>query len=257
MRNIKLVIAFDGTAFHGWQIQPNDPTIQGEIEKQLATIHRRQVTLHGAGRTDAGVHAAGMVAHFHTDKSIAVEDFAKALNAMLPDDIRILSVEEAEPEFHSRFSARSKTYSYSLFNGEILLPQQRLYTLHVRKPLNLQLMQSCLEILTGSHDFGCFETAGSRDPNTPCERGSTRTIFNASISTTSPDFHRITITGDGFLRHMVRNIVGTILEVGLGRRTMEGFIRAFESKKRSEGGATAPAHALTLVKIHYRQQDDT
>ncbi len=251
MKNIRLLIAFDGTDFNGWQLQPDAPTIQGEIERNLAIIHNRKVTLHGAGRTDAGVHARGMVAHFHTEKSMTAEAFLKGLNSMLPNSIRILDAKEVDNSFHSRFSAKSKTYHYTIFNGEILMPQERLYALHVRPKLNIDAMQQCLQVIRGTHDFGCFETAGSRDLTTPCERGSIRTIYEGDITNKKTNFYLITITGDGFLRHMVRNIVGTTLEVGLGRRTLKGFEAAFFSKKRSEAGSTAPAHGLTLYRIFY------
>ncbi len=251
MKNIRLLIAFDGTHFNGWQQQPNAPTIQGEIEKHLAIIHKQRVTLHGAGRTDSGVHAKGMVAHFHTDKSMSAIDFQKGLNSMLPSSIRILEAAEANDSFHSRFSAKAKTYHYSIYNGKIMLPQERLYSLHVRANLDIPLMQKCLDIIKGTHDFGSFETAGSRDLTTPCERGSTRTILKANITNSRTGFYLIAITGDGFLRHMVRNIVGTTLEVGLNRRTLESFKYALFSKRRSEAGSTAPAHGLTLHQIFY------
>ncbi len=251
MKNIRLLIAFDGTGFNGWQLQPDAPTIQGEIEHHLATIHNKKITVHGAGRTDSGVHAKGMVAHFYTEKDITAPAFQKALNSMLPDAIRILAAKEVDNSFHSRFSAKAKTYHYSLFNGEVIMPQERLYTLHVRSKLDIERMQQCLDLIIGTHDFGCFETTGSRDLSVPCERGSTRTIFDASLTNNKIKYYIIAITGDGFLRHMVRNIVGTTLEVGLGRRSLKSFESALFSKKRSEAGSTAPAHGLTLEEIFY------
>ncbi len=251
MQNIRLLIAFDGTQFNGWQLQPDAPTIQGEIEKQLAIIHNRKITLHGAGRTDAGVHAVGMVAHFHTEKTLAASAFLKALNSMLPDSIRILDAMEADETFHSRFSAKTKTYHYSIFNGEIMPPRERLYSLHIHTKLDVAAMQECLDTITGTHDFACFETAGSRDLNLPCKRGSIRTITKAIITSYRANYYIFAITGDGFLRHMVRNIVGTTLEVGLGRRSLESFTTALLSKERSKAGSTAPAHGLTLHEIIY------
>jgi len=251
MRNIRLLIAYDGTDFHGWQVQPNAPTIQGEIEKRLALMHTHPVTLHGAGRTDAGVHAAGMVAHFHTEKPIQPQVFAKGLNSMLPGSIRILHATEENQGFHSRFSATGKTYIYSIHNGAIMMPCDRLYRVHIRSELDFSTMHECLKIITGSHDFASFETSGSRDPSHPKGRGSIRTISDASLSHENVDFFHFSLTGDGFLRHMVRNIVGTVLEVGLGRRTIAGFRQAILSCKRSEAGATAPAYGLMLKKIYY------
>ncbi|MDJ0623872.1 MAG: tRNA pseudouridine(38-40) synthase TruA [Desulfocapsaceae bacterium] len=251
MKTIRLLIAFDGTDFHGWQLQPDAPTIQGEIEKHIFTIHNRHTTLHGAGRTDAGVHATGMVAHFHSEKNLSCSAWKQALNSMLPASIRILEATEEGETFHARFSAKSKTYTYSIFNGEILLPQQRLYTVHIRLPLNFTAMEDCLPRLVGTHDFSSFESAGSRDPIVREQNGSTRTITDATIIHHDNNFHSFTITGDGFLRHMVRNIVGTLLEVGLARRTVQSFGEAIQEKKRAAAGATAPAHGLTLTKIRY------
>lgn len=251
MKTIRLDMAFDGTDFHGWQLQPDAPTIQGELEKHITTINNRRVTVHGAGRTDAGVHATGMVAHFHTRKHLSGSAWKKALNSMLPSSIRILAAAEVDSTFHARFSAKSKTYVYSLFNGEILLPKRRLYTVHIRKQLDFKAMDNCLPMLIGTHDFSAFESAGSRDPQARELNGSTRTIFSAFFSHLDHNVHTLTITGDGFLRHMVRNIVGTLLEVGLQRRTEQGFRAAMAAKTRAAAGATAPAHGLTLEKIGY------
>lgn len=253
MRTIRLTIAYDGTKYCGWQIQLDVPTIQGEIERHLATIHKGPVTLHGAGRTDAGVHARAMVAHFHTEKKLPAGDFTKALNAMLPDDIRIIVAEDAPSDFHARFSALGKTYRYSIFNGLLLLPQYRHFTVHIPQPLNIPPMQTCLNMLEGTHDFASFETAGSRDPDNDSGRGAVRTLFGAELRNEGNGFHAFQITGDGFLRHMVRNIAGTVLEVGLGRRSIESFNEAFLAKCRSEAGATAPAKGLTLERIYYNR----
>ncbi len=251
MRTIRLLIAFDGTDFHGWQLQPDAPTIQGEIEKHLATIHNTRIPLHGAGRTDAGVHATGMVAHFHTTKDISCIAFQQSLNSMLPSSIRILEVTEETNSFHARFSAKSKTYIYSIFNDNILIPQRRLYSIHIRSQLNFSAMEECLQLLEGTHDFSSFETAGSRDQQTRAINGSTRTIYKAYLLHHPDNFHSFHITGNGFFRHMVRNIVGTILEVGLGRRSVLGFLESIEAKNRTAAGSTAPAQGLTLSKIEY------
>ncbi len=251
MRNIRLLIAYDGTNFHGWQIQPNAPTIQGEIEKCLSTINNCHTTLHGAGRTDAGVHALGMVAHFNTHTSISCIAFINSLNSMLPPSIRILEAVEESLSFHSRFAAKGKTYYYTIFNGEIQMPQQRLYTLHIKAELDFPSMNKCLNIILGTHDFRCFETAGSRDLTITNGKGSIRTITNATINSPKPLHHTLSFTGDGFLRHMVRNIVGTIIEVGLNKRSVENFKDTLLSKNRSKSGTTAPAHGLTLKNVYY------
>ena len=251
LRTIRLTIAFDGTDYFGWQIQPNAPTIQGEIERHLHTIHNGKITLHGSGRTDSGVHALAMVAHFHTEKSLSPCAFQKALNSMLPSAIRIVEAAEAHKSFHARFSAKAKTYIYSIYNGEILPPHKRLYTVQIRKTLNLKEIQSCLSLLCGTHDFASFETAGSRDQSNDDGLGSVRTIMEAELIQDEGEFYTFLFTGSGFLRHMVRNIVGTLLEVGLGRRSFENFRKTLFARKRSEAGATAPAHGLFLKKVHY------
>lgn len=255
-RAIRLTIAYDGSQYHGWQIQPRTRTIQGEIERHLATLHGgSHIALHGAGRTDAGVHALAMVAHFHTQKSLTPSDFSRALNGMLDDDIRILAAEEAAPDFHARFSTLGKTYSYSLFNGPLLLPQHRYFSHHIKKKLNIPLMRQGLATVRGTHDFASFEAAGSRDPEQDHGRGAVRTIFQADLIDRGKNFYSFEITGDGFLRHMVRNIVGTLIEVGLERRSFDEFLVGFAAKERSQTGVTAPAHALTLRRIYYNRQE--
>ncbi|MFN2354474.1 MAG: tRNA pseudouridine(38-40) synthase TruA [Desulfopila sp.] len=251
MRNIRLTIAYDGTNFHGWQRQPDKPTIQGEIERHLVTIHNRPITLHGAGRTDAGVHALGMVANFLSDRDISCEALRKSLNSMLVPSIRILAVDKVAQTFHSRFSAVSKTYRYTFFNGTILMPRKRLYTAHITAPLDINAMDACLHFLIGTHDFASFETAGSRDPRTHSPRGSTRTILDAAIIHNENHIYSITLTGDGFLRHMVRNIAGTLFEVGAARRAIADFKEVVAARHRSAAGPTAPAHGLTLETVHY------
>ncbi len=251
MRNIKLVIAYDGTGYAGWQRQANAVTIQGEIEKRLATMTAGPVSLLGAGRTDAGVHALGMVANFHTDKALSCEVFFKGLNALLPADIRILSVEEVPAGFHARFSARAKTYLYTLFNGPVLLPAERFSTCHIPFVLDPAAMEDCLRLIRGTHDFACFELQGSRDRNSQLGRGSIRTILAAELHDLGDHRLRFSITGDGFLRQMVRIMVGTILEVGRGRRSMQGFRQTLASRDRALAGPPAPAHGLSLLEIFY------
>lgn len=251
MRNIKLIIAYDGTGYGGWQRQKNAPTIQEEIEQRLALMTGQPVCLHGAGRTDAGVHAAGMVAHFHCECSITCPTFLKGLNSLLPSTIRILDANEADAQFHARFSAKGKTYSYSLYTGKIQSPLHRLYTLHHRPLSSTKAIQSCLRILTGTHDFSSFEAAGSRDPHISGGRGAIRTLFETRFLQTAPDTFQFQFTGDGFLRHMVRNLVGTLLEVGMDKRSVTSFEQALSARARSAAGPTAPAHALLLEKVLY------
>jgi len=250
-RNIRLTIAFDGTDFNGWQRQHHDITIQGEIEKCLARMTNTEVMLHGAGRTDAGVHAEGMVANFHIRSRLSATAFLKGLNSMLPRSIRIIGAEEADADFHSRFSARGKHYEYSLYTGKVMPPLERLYRLHVPFDLDLAGMRQSLSLLVGTHDFTTFENAGSRDKDKPSRKGASRTIALARLDEEDATRHSVTIIGDGFLRHMVRNIVGTLLEVGMGRRSVEEFRDALAARDRNAGGATAPPHGLKLKRVLY------
>lgn len=250
-RTIKLLIAFDGTDFNGWQRQKHDITIQGEIEKCLARMTNSEIDLHGAGRTDAGVHAEGMVAHFVTNGTINCHAFKKGLNSMLPYAIRILDAEEVAADFHSRFSARGKKYEYSIFTGEVQPPTSRLYTLHVPYILNFPAMQQCLNLLIGTHDFSSFENAGSRDKDKPSRKGAIRTMVETRLIETTEHCYTFRFIGEGFLRHMVRNIVGTLLEVGKGQRTVGEFAHALKARDRNAGGPTAPPHGLKLVRVLY------
>lgn len=250
-RNIRLVIAFDGTDFNGWQRQKDESTIQGEIERCLNLMTNCEVMLHGAGRTDAGVHAEGMVANFATGSRISCSAFKKGLNSMLPYAIRILEADEVPAEFHARFSAKGKHYAYTIFTGEIMPPLERLYSLHVPYPLDLAGMHDSLRLLRGTHDFSTFENAGSRDKDKPSRKGATRTISDARLGEQGGQRYTVTVIGEGFLRHMVRNIVGTLLEVGQGRRSVDEFGAALAARDRNAGGATAPPHGLKLIKVLY------
>lgn len=249
-RKIRLLIAFDGTDYNGWQKQRHDVTIQEEIEKCLSIMTTEEVTLHGAGRTDAGVHAEGMVAHFTTNATIAANAFRKGLNSMLPYAIRILEVDEVDEQFHSRFSARGKRYEYTIYNGEVLAPCRRLYCTHVPYRINFDVVDQCLEILKGTHDFSTFENAGSRDKQAKTRKGAVRTISVAE-RTSAGDYHIFTFVGDGFLRQMVRNMVGTLLSAGRGQMSVEMFTQALEARDRNEGGPTAPPQGLTLKEVLY------
>lgn len=251
-RNIRLVIAFDGTAYAGWQRQPVARTVQGVLEESLATMTRHPVVLHGAGRTDAGVHALGMVANFQTETNIPCTGFRMGLNSMLSADIRVLAVSEAAADFHARRSARSKTYYYDLAGGPVQMPCARLYSAHVPGPLDLEAMQACADHLVGRHDFSSFEAAGSRDPKKG-GRGAERQIFFARWSRLSgpEERYRFEVSGDGFLRHMVRNIVGTLIQVGRGRMAPDRFPAVMAARDRAAAGPTAPACGLFLKEVEY------
>ncbi|WP_457575226.1 tRNA pseudouridine(38-40) synthase TruA [Desulfomarina sp.] len=250
-RNIKLVIGYDGTGFSGWQRQKEvGKTIQGTIETCLNRMTCSEITLHGAGRTDAGVHAEGMVAHFRTTASITPAEFLQALNAMLPGAIRIFQADEVDQNFHSRFSAIKKTYRYSIFTGSIQPPNIRLYSLHIKTDLKLDKITQALSYLEGTHDFSSFENSGTRDKHATSGRGAVRTLYRASVHQ-EKDLMLLEFTGDGFLRNMVRNIVGTALDCGRNRLTPEQFKKILGEKDRSCAGPTAPAHGLSLIKVFY------
>jgi tRNA pseudouridine38-40 synthase len=253
VRNIRLVLAYDGTSYAGWQRQKQDVTIQGVVEQAIFTMTRSAAVLHGAGRTDAGVHALGMVANFLTDCSIPSQSFLKGLNGILPDDIRILAASDAPVDFHARRSARGKEYVYSFYAGEIMPPLERLYAAQVWGRLDLEAMRSCLPLIAGTHDFSSFEAAGSRDRTVEGGMGAVRSIFRAEIlrDDQRQGFFRIIIAGNGFLRHMVRNIAGTLFEVGKGRYTPGDFAGILAARDRTRAGPTAPARGLLLREVFY------
>ncbi|MBU1564455.1 MAG: tRNA pseudouridine(38-40) synthase TruA [Proteobacteria bacterium] len=250
-RNIKLLIGYDGTEFSGWQRQKNSLTIQGEIERFLTRMTGEEILLNGAGRTDAGVHADGMVAHFHTASTISCDDFLRGLNAMLPGAIRIFDAEDVANSFHARFSAVGKEYKYEIYTGKIHPPRLRLNTLHVTCPLNFNSIRKCLAMTRGTHDFSSFENSGSRDKTACSGRGAVRTIHEALLLENGCELFSLQFDGDGFLRNMIRNLVGTLLEVGRGKITSEEFAAILAAKDRTMAGPTAPAHGLCLKKVLY------
>ncbi len=252
-KNLKLLIAYDGSNYSGWQRQINAPTIQGTIETCLSTITNQNISLHGAGRTDAGVHALGMVAHFLTEAKILPEKFHQALNSMLPDDIRILACNEEQTDFHSRYNARGKTYRYDFHIGPILSPIEVRHTVHCPYLFDFTNINKCLNLILGTHDFTSFEASGSRDKTQTKGRGAVRTLCQARCepSKTRGATYSFIFTGDGFLRHMVRNLVGTLFEVSKKKLTPEDFQVILESRNRIFAGPTAPAKGLFLVEVFY------
>jgi tRNA pseudouridine38-40 synthase len=251
--NIRLLIAYDGTCYSGWQRQKNGPSIQGTIEEKLSVITREQVVVNGSGRTDAGVHASGMVANFITSSAMTAHDFCRALNSMLPLDIRILQAETAHLEFHARYDSTGKTYRYNFFTGTVQPPDERLYRTHFNHPFSLARVKPCLNMLIGSHNFSSFEAAGSRDLNRTGGRGAVRSLLRARClhDPDHPQYFSFSFTGDGFLRHMVRNIVGTLLPAGSGRMSSSEFAAIFAGKDRQLAGPTAPACGLFLEHVHF------
>lgn len=250
-RNIRLVIGYDGSDYCGWQRQNNGPSIQGAIETLLARMTGEEVDLHGAGRTDAGVHADGMVAHFHTAARISPDDFRRGLNAMLPGAIRVFAAEDVDASFHARFSAIGKEYRYEIFHGPIQPPRLRRYSLHVSGSLDLERINSCLDLLQGTHDFSSFENSGTRDKSRVTGRGAVRTIHAARLFSDGGNGLTLHFNGDGFLRNMIRNLVGTLLEAGRGKISPQEFAAILAARDRTAAGPTAPAHGLCLTRVIY------
>lgn len=241
----KLVIEYDGTAYHGWQRQASDRSIQAEIEKALTVMTRREISLAASGRTDAGVHALGQVAHFVCETKITAEEFLKGLNSLLPADIVIRSCKRVAAEFHARYDARCKTYQYRILNRPIPSAVDNRFVWHLRQDLDLDAMQAAVAYIVGKHDFKAFEGTGSPRSST------VRTIFRAEFIRKDEDYLIFEIEGEGFLRYMVRNIVGTLVEVGRGKLTPAAFEAILESRAREEAGATAPPQGLFLVRVDY------
>jgi tRNA pseudouridine38-40 synthase len=247
MRRIKILLSYDGTDFHGWQVQPGLATIQSKIEQVLSEIDGRAVTVAGSGRTDAGVHAFGQVAAFSIENPIPADNLRRAMNRLLPRDIRVLDAEETVPDFHPRFQARRKTYEYRLFRGEICSPFERRYVCHHPYPLAIQEMTVLAPLLEGEHDFTAFAASDERDQ---LEHSKVRTIFHSRLALEN-DRLIYRVTGSGFLKHMVRNIVGVLLEVGKGNVDRSGFLARLEPKCGIPPGPTAPARGLFLVSVEY------
>ena len=247
MRTLKLTIQYDGTSYVGWQRQPAGASIQGLLEDALAPIEGRHVTVHGAGRTDAGVHALAQVASATVTTELAAPTLTRALNAVLPADVRVLAVEDVEAEFHARFSARSKTYEYRIVNAPLVSAFLHRYAWHVVHPLDIESMRTAAGPLVGTHDFAGFQGAGSAVATTE------RTILELDVED-GGGFDLpivIRVTGDGFLRHMVRTMVGTLVEVGVGRWDPWRLLAVLESRDRTLAGPTAPARGLFLTGVIY------
>ena len=247
-RNIKLTIEYDGTDFNGWQVQAKGRrTVAGTIEKALKKIFRKNIRLIGSGRTDSGVHALGQVANFRTDSPMPVERIQKALNANLPEDIAVWKVEEVDADFHSQYSVRSKTYRYTILNRDARSPLQRQFCLAHPYPLNLRRMKEEAKALVGRKDFRAFQASNpSRD-----EKASTvRTVRRVDIRKKG-DFLYIEIEADGFLYKMVRNIVGTLLDVSQGRLPKGSIKSILTQKDRNLAGDTAKPQGLTLLEVEY------
>lgn len=253
-RSVKLTLAYDGTDYVGWQRQANGVSIQAVLEDALARIEDRRVTLAGSGRTDAGVHALGQVASVRLCCPLNEQELIRALNSMLPRDIRVLCVERAELDFHARYAALSKTYRYRVVTSKVLSPFEQRYSWHVTRALNCVPMRDASNLMCGRHDFSAFQVGEPVSPPT------IRTIFKFEMQSSSVkpgdevnggSVITFEITGDGFLRHMVRSIVGTLVQVGSGKRDLSTIERALRLGDRTEVGPTAPARGLFLVRVNY------
>lgn len=253
MRHFKLTIAYDGTDFHGWQMQGDKPTIQGEIVSVLQRVTQERVFLNGAGRTDAGVHALGQVASFKTQSGLSALEFQRALNALLPPAIRIVQAEEVGPDFHARWSALRKTYRYRLYRGKVVPPALWRYVLHYPFPLDEDAMRGAAARFVGTHDFTAFAAAADSEDGER-ERSTEREIYSAELVRTVDDEELVfTVSGRSFLRYMVRKMVGTLLEVGRGRLQPEDIHGLYESKDRSKAGPTVPPQGLVMVEVQHQE----
>jgi tRNA pseudouridine38-40 synthase len=247
VRRIKIVLSYDGTDYHGWQVQPGLPTIQGALEEVLSGIEGRAVRVAGSGRTDAGVHALGQVAAFSLENAIPVDNLRRAVNRLLPRDIRVLQVEEAAADFHPRFQAKRKTYEYRIFRGEICSPFERRYVCHHPYPLAVEEMIGLAPLLEGEHDFTAFAAADDRDE---LELSKVRTIYCSRLELAG-DRLIYRVVGSGFLKHMVRNIVGVLLEAGKGNVDRAGLLARLEPGCAIPPGPTVAARGLFLVSVDY------
>jgi tRNA pseudouridine38-40 synthase len=248
--NYKLLIQYDGTDFHGWQVQENARTIQGELERVIAMLEDAEVTVIGSGRTDAGVHAEGQVANVYLNRGLPPDRLRAAINGNLWRDIRILNAEKTTDEFHARFSAKQKTYVYRMVNAPVMSPFWRRFAHHVTRPLDIPRMTEASRLLLGEHDWTAFASTKSDGESR------IRTVFNCSLESVWDDRARASIvefriTANGFLRYMVRSIVGTLLDVGHGLKDSDTIHTALVSGDRSLAGNTAPANGLTLLRVDY------
>ncbi len=255
MRRIRLTLQYDGTDYSGWQVQPGRVTVQGLIEASLRRMTGEETVVIGAGRTDAGVHALQQVASFDTASGHQPEVFQRALNAMLPRDVRVVSATLTGEDFHPRYSAKAKAYFYLIDCSETANPFMRRYSLHCRQRLDSRLMMRASACLVGRHDFSSFRASGCG------ARSAVREIYGIEVEETGSiefltatftgSFLRISVKGDSFLRHMVRNLVGTLIEVGKGRMSPEGMKSVLDARDRRAAGPTAPARGLFLERIFY------
>ena len=245
-----MTLAYDGSDFSGWQVQPEASTIQGTLASAVGRLTGENVLPQGSGRTDAGVHALAQVATFSTASPVPVENFLKALNDILPPSIRILEVIEVPGDFHARKSARAKTYRYRICRGAICSPFLARYVWHYPYPLNEDAMSEAAGAVKGEHDFTSFAAVDPERGQENSEASNVRTIFSSRFERQNEEFV-YTVRGNGFLHHMVRNLVGTFLLVGKGTLQPQDVAHILAARDRSAAGATAPASGLFLVSVEY------
>lgn len=252
-RRIRITVAYDGTEFHGWQVQPGLTTIQGILEEIIFGIDKKPVHVAGSGRTDAGVHARAQVAAFTLENRIPVDNLRRAINRLLPPAIRVLEVVEAHPDFHPRFDSTAKTYQYTIHTDEICPPAEWRYVHWHPYPINRQAMVEAASVFDGEHDFTAF---AAKDPKDTPEKSKVRRIFSSRLEI-NPDGRLIyRVRGSGFLKHMVRNLVGTLLHVGKGNFDQADLEALLQPNCNRKCGPTAPAKGLTLWSVEYGQSTD-
>ena len=246
MKNIKLTVAYDGSGYHGFQRQANAMTVQQVLEEKLTVLMGEPTVIAGAARTDAGVHAYGQTVSFRTQSRVPVDRIPIAMKGLLPSDIAVIDAQEMAENFHARFSATGKLYSYRILNSAAPDPVQRNYVWQVPKSLDVAAMKTALLQIVGEHNFAAFQSAGSS------AKSPIRTLYEATCSCQG-EILEFRFHGNGFLYHMVRNIVGTVVDVGLGKTLPEAFLRIFTGQDRRKAGATAPASGLYLLKVFYEK----
>jgi tRNA pseudouridine38-40 synthase len=262
MRNLKLILSYDGSEFYGWQVQPDVATVQGTLASAIGRITGEKVLPQGSGRTDAGVHALAQVVTFVTESSVPAQNFLKALNALLPPSVRVMEVAEMPPEFHARHSARAKTYRYRIYRASICTPFLSRYVWHYPYSLDEAAMNAAAVLVIGERDFTSFAAVdperrsdGPGSENPGCEKKTTsnvREVFSSSWERSMDKDELIyTVRGSGFLHHMVRNLVGTFILVGKATLQAQDVTRILQAQSRSAAGPTAPATGLYLVEVEY------
>ncbi|WP_129128358.1 tRNA pseudouridine(38-40) synthase TruA [Geomonas oryzae] len=248
MRNIKLIIEYDGTAYAGWQVQPNGLTIQEVMEKALAQMLGERTTLHASGRTDAGVHARGMVACFKTERTMPLRAFREGLNSLLPSDIAVREAAEVPLDFHPRFDAQAKHYRYTMLLDDLRSPLARHTAWRVKGKLDVEAMRAACKVFVGEHDFAAFRGSNCAAKTT------VRRIYSMELVQDGRLLH-LDINGSGFLKNMVRIITGTLIEVGQGRLSVADVARLLKGGNRQHAGMTVPPQGLCLMQVFYPGQD--